>query len=164
MQNPMTLFLVLATILAASAVWGHGNGDRAKREIRPVSVEETAFGREGNPNEARRTIHIEMADTMRFTPSELAVKRGATVKFVVRNNGKVMHEMVIGSMDELKQHAELMKKFPGMEHDEPHMAHVAPGKTEALVWQFTKAGTFYFGCLEPGHFESGMLGKLEVVK
>jgi uncharacterized cupredoxin-like copper-binding protein len=83
---------------------------------------------------------------------------------VVRNDGKVKHEMVIGTMEELKAHAEMMKKHPGMEHDEPYMAHVAPRKSETLIWQFTKAGTFYFGCLEPGHFEAGMVGKLEVVK
>ena len=46
-----------------------------------------------------------------------------------------------------------------MEHDEPYMAHVAPGRTETIVWQFTKAGTFHFGCLMPGHFEAGMIGK-----
>ena len=55
-----------------------------------------------------------------------------------------------------------MKKHPGMEHDVPHMAHVAPRKTENLVWQFTKAGTFHFGCLEPGHFEAGMVGRVIV--
>jgi uncharacterized cupredoxin-like copper-binding protein len=81
----------------------------------------------------------------------------------VRNDGKVKHEMVIGTMEELKTHAEMMKKHPGMEHDEPHIAHVAPGKNETLVWQFTKAGTFYFGCLEPGHFEAGMVGQIRVV-
>jgi uncharacterized cupredoxin-like copper-binding protein len=74
-----------------------------------------------------------------------------------------MHEMVIGTMPELKEHAELMKKHPGMEHDEPYMAHVAPGKTETMVWQFTKAGEFNFGCLVPGHFEAGMVGQIRVL-
>jgi uncharacterized cupredoxin-like copper-binding protein len=155
--------LLLAALIAGSA-WAHGDAKPSKKEVQAISTEEHAFGREGNPKKATRTVRISMADTMRFTPSELKVKQGATIRFVVRNNGKLMHELVIGSMAELKQHAELMKKHPGMEHDEPHMAHVAPGKTETLVWQFTKAGTFYFGCLEPGHLEAGMIGKLEVVK
>ena len=73
-----------------------------------------------------------------------------------------MHEMVLGTMDELKKHAELMKKHPGMEHDEPHMAHVASGKTGEMGWRFTQAGTFYYGCLIPGHFEAGMIGKVIV--
>ncbi len=66
---------------------------------------------------------------MRFTPAELEVTQGDTVRFVVRNSGKTMHEIVLGTMKELKDHAELMRKHPGMEHDEPYMAHVAPGKT-----------------------------------
>jgi uncharacterized cupredoxin-like copper-binding protein len=70
--------------------------------------------------------------------------------------------MVLGTLPELKEHAELMKKFPDMEHDEPHMAHVKPGKSAQLVWQFTKAGEFHYGCLMPGHFEAGMVGKVIV--
>ncbi len=70
--------------------------------------------------------------------------------------------MVLGTMDELKKHAEMMKKHPDMEHDEPHMAHVGPGKTGEMGWRFTRAGTFYFGCLIPGHFEAGMIGKVVV--
>ena len=149
-------------MLAAGSVWGHGDAGHAKREVRPVSTEETSFGREGNPKKATRTVRVDMADTMRFTPSELKVKQGATIRFIVRNNGKLMHEMVIGTMDDLKAHAAMMQKHPTMEHDEPYMAHVAPGKTETMVWQFTKAGDFYFGCLVPGHFEGGMVGKVAV--
>ena len=75
-----------------------------------------------------------------------------------------MHEFVLGTIAELKEHAELMKKFPKMEHDEPYMAHVSPGKTETIVWQFSKAGEFHFGCLLPGHFEAGMVGKINVTR
>ena len=84
------------------------------------------------------------------------------MRFVVKNSGKVMHEMVLGTMKELKEHMEVMRKHPNMEHDEPHMAHVKPGKSEPMVWQFTKAGEFYYGCLMPGHFEAGMIGKVIV--
>jgi uncharacterized cupredoxin-like copper-binding protein len=99
---------------------------------------------------------------MRFAPDTLEVKRGETVRFVVRNRGKLMHEMVIGTMDELKEHAALMKKFPEMEHDEPYMAHVQPGKSEEIVWLFNRAGEFNYACLAAGHFEAGMVGKLIV--
>jgi uncharacterized cupredoxin-like copper-binding protein len=81
---------------------------------------------------------------------------------LVRNDGKIMHEMVIGTMKELKEHAELMKKFPGMEHDEPYMAHVAPSKRGEIVWQFTRAGEFFYACLIPGHLEAGMIAKITV--
>ncbi len=111
---------------------------------------------------ASRTINIDMADTMRFTPASILVKRGETVRFVLRNKGQVLHEMVIGTKKDLAEHAELMKKHPNMEHDEPYMAHVSPGKQETMTWQFTKAGEFYFACLIPGHFEAGMIGKILV--
>jgi uncharacterized cupredoxin-like copper-binding protein len=99
---------------------------------------------------------------MRYSPSSLEIRQGDTVKFVVTNKGKIMHEMVLGTMAQLKSHGEMMKKNPGMEHEDPYMAHVAPGKTEQMVWQFNRAGTFHFGCLLPGHFESGMVGTIIV--
>jgi uncharacterized cupredoxin-like copper-binding protein len=105
-----------------------------------------------------------MSDAMRFSPREITVEQGETIKFVVANKGKLMHEMVLGTMDELKAHGEMMKQNPEMEHDDPYMAHVSPGKKEEMVWQFTKAGEFNYGCLAPGHFEAGMLGKVKVVK
>jgi len=116
----------------------------------------------GRPQAVTRTIRVDMKDEMEFLPNGLKLKRGDTVKFVVRNSGKVMHEMVIGTLDELRKHAELMKKFPNMEHDEPYMAHVAPGKSETIVWQFNKPGEFHYGCLVPGHFEAGMVGRIIV--
>ena len=103
-----------------------------------------------------------MSDKMRFTPEALSIKRGETVRFLVKNSGKTMHEMVLGTMQELKEHAGLMRKFPEMEHDAPYMAHVKPGHMEALAWQFTKTGEFFYGCLVPGHFEAGMLGRIVV--
>ena len=161
----MTKTFLLAIFLGyLGAAFAHGEAMDASKEVRSLSVEELAYGREGDPARATRTVRVRMADSMRFTPSSLTIQRGETVKFVVRNDGKLKHEMVIGTMDELKAHAEMMKRHPGMEHDEPYIAHVAPGRTKTLAWQFTKAGTFYFGCLEPGHFEAGMVGKLEVVK
>jgi uncharacterized cupredoxin-like copper-binding protein len=155
---------LFACFVALTLTQAHAHGEKpdATKQARSISTEETAFGREGDPRKASRTIYVDMSDTMRFSPTELTVKRGDTVRFRVKNSGKVMHEMVLGTMDELKKHAELMKKHPGMEHDEPFMAHVAPGKTETMVWQFTKAGEFYYGCLVPGHFEAGMIGRVRV--
>ena len=159
------LTAVMASMaLASASAFAHGDKRAAdgKKDAKAISVEEKDFGREGDPKKATRTVRIDMSDKMRFAPARLTVKRGETVKFVVRNSGKTMHEMVIGTMPELKEHAELMKKHPSMEHGEPYMAHVAPGKTETIVWQFTNAGDFNFGCLVPGHFEAGMVGKITV--
>jgi uncharacterized cupredoxin-like copper-binding protein len=121
-----------------------------------------AFGRPANAKTAKRSIDIEMSDTLRFNPSELAIKKGESVRFVMKNTGKLEHEFVLGTMDELKAHAEMMKKDPGMKHKEANELDVAPGKTGAIGWQFTKAGEFYYGCLVPGHLEAGMIGKIVV--
>ena len=158
----MAIVMVVAGSCLGGAVWAHGDAHKAKPGAGAISAEEHAFGRQGDPNKVVRTVKIDMADTMRYAPSGIAVKRGETLRFEVKNSGKVMHEIVFGTLKDLKAHAELMRKHPGMEHDEPYMAHVAPGKTERLVWQFTKPGEFYYGCLVPGHFEAGMVGKVIV--
>jgi len=120
------------------------------------------FGRAADPRKATRTVRVEMSDAFRFSPAQIIVKRGEVVRLIPVNRGRLMHEMVLGTMAELKEHAELMKKHPHMEHDEPHMAHVAPGKSGEIAWLFTRAGEFYFGCLIPGHFDAGMIGKIVV--
>ena len=125
-------------------------------------AEEQPFGRAADPKRASRTIRIEMSDAMRYSPSEINVKRGEAVRFLLQNNGKLMHEFVLGTLPELQAHGELMKKFPDMEHDEPYMAHVAPGKSAEMGWQFTRPGEFHYGCLIPGHFEAGMIGRVIV--
>jgi uncharacterized cupredoxin-like copper-binding protein len=168
--------------MLSSVAYAHGESGHGKPPpFDPAKVEELPFGRAGDPKAARRTIRIAMDDAMQFVaapqkakadvapghpphamPGDLVIRRGETVRFIVRNDGKVMHEMVIGTMRELKAHAELMRKFPGMEHDEPYMAHVAPGKQGEIVWQFTKAGEFHYACLIPGHMEAGMISKITV--
>lgn len=159
-----TRFLIaLAVAVFSAQAAAHGDAPHGKKQARPISTEETEFGREGDPKKVSRTVNVDMSDKMRFTPAELTIKQGETIRFRVKNSGKVMHEMVLGSMDELKKHAEMMRKHPEMEHEEPYMAHVAPGKTESLVWQFTKTGEFHYGCLIPGHFEAGMVGRVRVV-
>lgn len=124
--------------------------------------EEAAAGKPGDLKKVSRSIRVSMSDKMRYTPSRINVKRGETIKFMVKNVGKIKHEIVIGSMAELKEHAELMRKFPDMEHAEPNQLTLDPGKSGILVWQFTKAGTVDFACLQPGHFEAGMVGKVAV--
>lgn len=163
-MNTRTTTLACAAFVMTSGALAHGNDEPAAkpRKFDASQVEETSFGRQGDPAKATRTIRVDMSDAMRFTPAGITVQRGETVKLVATNKGQVLHELVLGTSDELKKHAELMKKFPGMEHDEPHMAHVKPGKRGEIVWQFTKAGEFQFACLIPGHFEAGMVGKVTV--
>lgn len=122
----------------------------------------SVLGQPGNPAKVTRTVDIVMSDAMRYTSASIKVKRGETIRFRVKNTGRIKHEMVLGSLAELKEHAKTMTRFPEMEHDDPNAISVEPGKTGELVWRFTRAGKFDFACLVPGHFEAGMQGKIAV--
>ncbi|HEU4854979.1 MAG TPA: cupredoxin domain-containing protein, partial [Nitrosospira sp.] len=113
----------------------------------------TSVGSPGDPGQVSRTIEITMVDN-RFKPSEVKVKQGETVKFVLKNNGEKKHEMMIGTPEEIDEHGKMMKKFPDMEHaHEGNLITVDPGKTGELVWHFTEAGIISFACPLPGHFK-----------
>jgi len=144
---------------AAAADGGHGHG---KKGAGPVKKEQMEWGIAGDAVAAKRTIEISMSDNMRFTPERIDVKQGETVRFVVKNTGKIMHELVLGTKKKLDEHAAMMAKFANMEHDEPYMMHVGPGKTGEIVWTFNRPGEFDFACLIAGHYQAGMVGKIKV--
>ena len=119
----------------------------------------------GNAKKPARTVTVVMTDsdgTMKFSPEKLDVKKGEQVRFVIQNKGALKHEFTLASVKDNDKHAEMMKKFPDMEHDDPNAKSVDPGKTAEIVWRFTKAGTFEFACLIPGHREAGMHGTVTV--
>lgn len=159
--------LILVAALSACSFFAtpgfaHGDAVQANKAKSHGEEHAAALGKAGDAKKVSRTITVDMNDDMRFMPATIMVKKGETIRFVVRNDGKVKHEMVLGTLKELKQHAALMRKFPEMEHDDPNHASVEPGKSSELIWQFTKVGTFDFACLQPGHYEAGMVGKIAV--
>jgi len=162
-MNRLIVACVLAVSLSyATGAQGHGDESHDKGGNRSAEGHAADLGRPGNPHDVTRTVEVEMNDAMRFKPDRISVKRGETIRFIVRNTGRLRHEMVLGTIDEMKEHAELMRKKPKMEHADPNQVRVEPGKTGELIWQFTRDGTFDFACLEPGHFEAGMVGKILV--
>lgn len=158
----ITAVLVLAAVpLFAVAHEGDAKGKKTARKTE--SAEHAAqLGEPGKAANATRTVEVTMTDAMRFKPSSIAVKKGETIRFLVRNEGKLKHEMVLGTAKELKEHAALMQKFPNMQHADPNMVTLEPGTRGEMVWHFTKAGKFDFACLQPGHMEAGMKGKIDV--
>ena len=147
---------------AASPAAAHGTEAHAKK-AKGAPKEQTAWGVAGDSADVANTVDVRMADTMRFSPDRLTVRVGQTVRFVIANEGKLLHEFVIGTRPVLDEHAALMRRFPTMEHDEPYMAHVEPGQRDEVVWKFNRAGEFLFGCLVAGHYEAGMVGRIIVV-
>jgi len=114
-----------------------------------------------------RSIEVTMNDQMRFKPDQLEVQAGETIRFVVHNTGKTTHEMVLGSDDDIRQHADAMKQGAG--HDAAHahgqgaMISLAPGQRGELVVHFAEATRLQIACLVPGHYEAGMRGNLTVL-
>ncbi|MEW5882338.1 MAG: cupredoxin family protein [Pseudomonadota bacterium] len=152
-----------AAVLLAVGGSAHAHGAAGRAAGADPQTLETLFGRSGDPSRVSRIVQIHMSDAMRYSPDAIAVRQGETIRFVVRNGGRIMHEMVLGTERELQEHARLMKKHPGMVHDAPYMAHIGPGQRAEIVWQFTQAGDFKFACLLPGHWEAGMVGTVRVL-
>jgi uncharacterized cupredoxin-like copper-binding protein len=118
-------------------------------------------GEPGDPRKPARTIEIAMSE-MDYEPSKITVKRGEQIRFVLHNVGKEDHEFLLATTKENLAHAEVMKKHPHMEHDDPNGVRLAPKKTAEILWKFTKAGTFEFSCLIPDHRDYGMVGRVTV--
>ncbi len=126
-----------------------------------------AAGEPGDPKKpVVRTIEVTMHETddakMLFNPDRVEIKRGEQVQFVLRNIGQVDHEFMLDSVANNAKHKIQMEKNPDMEHDDPNGKRLAPATSNEIVWRFTKAGTFEFACLIPGHYESGMKGTVVV--
>lgn len=164
--------LLITAAAALFAVGGYAQGDGHHAASAPAAAghsdsehghgELDAIGAPGQAAKVTRTVKVDMTDAMRFSPANVRAKQGETIRFVLKNSGQVKHEFVLGTEKELKEHYELMKKFPEMEHANPNMLTLAPGQTGEVIWQFTKAGKIDFACLQPGHFEAGMKGAVMV--
>jgi uncharacterized cupredoxin-like copper-binding protein len=154
---------ILAGATTANAAAPHGSeGHHAHKPAAAVQKEQKPWGIAGDAKSVTRTVTLAMDDNMRFTPDKLAFTQGETVRFVIRNQGKLLHELVIGTKAELDAHAAMMAKSPGMKHEDPSTAHVPAGKSGELVWTFNRAGEFDFACLVAGHYQAGMAGKISV--
>ena len=154
MKSTIKFIAAPALLTACMAVLASGNHSGGHA---PASI-----GKPGVAKAVTRSIAVSMTDNMRFTPSDIQVRQGETIRFVVTNKGQLKHEFNLGTDADLKAHAEQMKKFPEMEHDEPNLVSLAPGKTGEVIWQFTKAGQVSFACLHVGHYDAGMKGQVKV--
>jgi uncharacterized cupredoxin-like copper-binding protein len=150
--------LALGLGLAAAQAWA-GAGPPGH------SHETFSAGEPGDPKKPARVVNVTMQEgdgKMMFIPNKVDIRKGEQIRFLIRNNGALAHEFILASTEENLKHAEVMKKNPDMEHDDPNGKSVEPKKNGEIVWKFTKAGTFEYGCLIPGHREAGMIGTVVV--
>ncbi|MDX1299950.1 MAG: cupredoxin family protein [Pseudomonas sp.] len=176
MKSKLILFL-LSTTLVFTASAAMASPSHSKSEI----------GQPGDAKKAGRTIEIRMGDIF-FEPKSIDIKAGETVRFVLKNEGSLLHEFNLGMAAAHAAHQKEMAamfqngtlpptaaqhmsnmghamsgmKMAGMQHDEPNSVLIEPGATEELVWTFTKAKGLEFACNIPGHYQSGMVGKVNV--
>jgi len=131
----------------------------------PDSKTHFGFGSPGDADKVDRTIRIAALDAMRYDKTDLHVRAGETVRFVVTNKGKLRHEFVIGDAAEQREHAQMMKAMPDMAmHDDANGVVLNPGQTKTLIWHFASPGVVELGCHEPGHYEAGMVSRVIVGK
>ena len=147
-----------ASKVGKMAADGHSHGPAGQSH-----GDASGIGAPGDKAKVTRMVNVDMTDTMRFNPSSISAKQNETIRFVIKNSGAVKHEFVLGTEAELREHYELMKKFPEMEHSDPNQVTVAPGKTGEVIWTFTRAGKIDFACLQPGHYDAGMKGLVNVL-
>jgi uncharacterized cupredoxin-like copper-binding protein len=118
-------------------------------------------GEPGDPKQPAQVILVIMREgdgKMMYIPNRIELRRGQQVRFILRNNGLLPHEFILATSEENIKHGEEMRKHPDMEHDDPNAKRLEPKQTAEILWKFTKAGQFEFGCLIPGHREAGMTG------
>jgi len=154
--------LAVSAVLGSATASAHDNKQAAAHSTHSDAARSEPFGQPGLAKKVARTIAITLSDTMRFTPDKLSIRQGETVRLRITNAGRIPHEFVLGTREELAEHAQMMRQMPGMIHNDASSVQVAPGKSADIVWQFSKSGEFLFACLIPGHREAGMEGSVTV--
>jgi len=170
MKNAVSILLfgIFSTFVVAAVAQSGGHSmsqmqSGAGHDTSHMAGASGKAGQPGDPAKVSRTIEVVMDDTMRFTPNEIHVNKGETIRFFIKNTGQTRHEMALGMMDEMKAHAAQMQSMQTMKHVGPNMITLDPGQRGGMVWQFGSAGTVDFACLVPGHLEAGMVGKVHVM-
>jgi len=164
--------LVVATAMSMSATafaaGSHGGGHGA------------SIGEPGNAGDVSRTVQVEMHDNY-YEPEAIEVARGETVRFVIENKGRLVHEFNIGTPEMHEAHQDEMKMMVehgviqggtlnrqmmemdmgnghSMKHDDPNSVLLEPGEKKEIVWTFSTRTNMEFACNIPGHYQSGMYG------
>ena len=176
-----SLTRVRATVLSAACVTALVSASAFPTASHDVgqgrSIE---FGSPGDLSQVNRTVEILLRDNY-FTPDEVYVQPGDTIRFILKNDGVLVHEFNIGTASMHARHQEEMLMFrqhgmlkqksvnrtqienysgrgDSMSHTDPTSELLDPGTSTELVWKFTRAMVLEFACNIPGHYESGMLG------
>lgn len=152
MKKRVTVFfsIMMFGVVSVAAGLNHEQNGATRADI----------GKPGDSVNVTRTIEIRAIDN-RFLPSRINVMQGETVKFIIKNEGMRRHEMVIDTLENLKEHAKMTRSNPGLVREDPNYINLLPGEQKELIWHFTESGSVDFACGYPGHFRK-MRGKINV--
>ncbi len=169
----LTVSLVYAASVLAGAGYGKnehagGHDDHSNKQghdMMAMGVHKSTVGEPAKTSQATKRIKVSLTDDMKIVFSEDldSIKSGTVIQFIVKNDGKINHEMSIGSEEEQLAHAEMMRQMPDMKHEEGNTVSVDPGKLKFLTWRFEGNGTVMFACNNPGHYEAGMHRKASLI-
>ena len=95
----------------------------------------------------------------KFGPARIAVEAGTTVRFVVRNEDPITHELIIGPQAVHDRHERGTESYHPTKPGEVTIAAYEEGET---TYTFESPGVVAFGCHLPGHWTYGMHGEVEV--
>jgi uncharacterized cupredoxin-like copper-binding protein len=167
--------IILAALAWAPGAWahnpaghGHSHGHSAHEHRHGDKID---GGSPGKAADVSRTVTIIARDT-EFTPKTVAVNDGETIRFVVRNEGQLVHELTIGSKEMQIAHQEEMLGFAVSgaitadridhskigKHAHGNNVLLEPGQFGEVIWKFARSGDLEFGCNIPGHYDQGMKG------
>ena len=109
----------------------------------------------GTPAHPRMVV-IRMDDHLEFVPSEVSITPGETILFALPNVGTALtHEFQVGPADRVA-----LDQADGqivVEVDKIEPLHV-----DYLIYTFGSVGPYAFACHEPGHYEAGMKGIIDL--
>ena len=140
------------------------------------------IGEKGKIENVTKVINVKMFDNY-YEPNEIKVKKGETVKFVVKNMGELVHELNIATKQmHIKHQPEMAKmveneilladkidknKMREMAKTDHSMAHkhdnsvlLEPNETGEIIWKFSTSAKLEVACNVPGHYEAGMIAKI----
>ena len=142
------------------------------------------IGSKGNVTDVTRVIKVVMYDNY-FEPSSFQIKEGETVKFEVENAGMLVHEFNIANkMMHMKHQPEMikmaengillafsidkekMKKMAKMDksmgHSHSNSVLLEPKQKGDIIWKFDNAVNIEVACNVPGHYQAGMIAKVNI--
>ena len=142
------------------------------------------IGSLGKIDEINRTIKVIMYDNY-YEPSSFKIKSGETIKFEVVNAGELVHEFNIANAMLHKKHQPEMEKMveneilladsidkdkmkkmakmdKSMGHSHSNSVLLEPNETGNIVWKFENATNIEIACNVPGHYQIGMIAKVDI--